>query len=229
MNKFMKELPIKFNMAMVQAVLEGRKTQTRRLIKKADHGKLTTNILHTGNNKWQHHFNNGKSEKFPGGLLEIVNLKCPYGIPGDKLWVRETWSPDLDSYIYRADGCWEDNKSITWKPSTHMPRKASRVILDVARIRVERVQSITPQDAIAEGVESVVATRERFGCRASGMLLYRNYLDKRTEWATGYESPIDSFCTLWNSIYDSRGYGWDVNPWCWVVDFRVLPEEEKIA
>jgi hypothetical protein len=136
---------------------------------------------------------------------------CPYGAPGDRLWVREAWAVgnrDKD-VIFAADEQWQCNGvsnpppcnantvwSYCWRPSIHMPRWASRITLEITGVRVERVQDISEADARAEGVEL-----------QAGDLSY-----------------INLFCDLWNSIYDKRGFGWAANPFVWVVEFkRVTP------
>lgn len=138
---------------------------------------------------------------------------CPYGVPGDRLYVRETWSassetqpihrPCPDSKLwYRADNdrpTWAETK---WKPSIHMPRWASRITLEVKRVWVERVQEISEADAIAEG------------CPHSGRGTLNSYgaeiLETCHEW----------FIRNWNSINAANGYGWDANPWCWCVEIE---------
>lgn len=129
----MKERPIIFSGPMVRAILEGRKTQTRRVVK--DDTMLAwlncDNVVKPIND-------------------HVAHLGCPYGQPGDRLWVRETFCPDYDPPIYKAD---EDQAKIAWKPSIHMPRWASRITLEITAVRVERLQDISDADALAEGCE----------------------------------------------------------------------------
>jgi hypothetical protein len=183
-----KERPILFNGEMVRAVLDGRKTQTRRVcIPRFDDRKPCEHYSPIGNggvitNQMMRHCEHG-SEGQP----------CPYGEVGDRLWVRETWKPCFDDGIgteYRADkrGCCGP-----WKPSRFMPRNRSRITLEITGIRVERVQDITEADAKAEGIN--------YGC-----------------------DSVDWFQELWNSINAKRGFGWDANPWVWVVEFRKTEE-----
>ena len=176
-----KERPILFNGKMVQSILDGRKTQTRRVIKPQP-----------------------VSNPFP---LQ----RCPYGVPIDLLWVQETWVKWDAGIAYLAD-CLnrhgvesEDSKrcrldyGVIWKPSIHMPRWASRITLRVTDVRVERVQEISEADAQAEGVSAWHDTNNG--------TVYR-----------------PEFRTLWDSINAARGFGWDANPWVWVVEFeRVQP------
>ena len=220
----MKERPILFNGEMVRAILEGRKTQTRRVVKPQP-------ILERGLWKMGGQFSAGWSEGtrsvpcMPGHSL---CTRGPYGSPGDRLWVRETWGVATrpcpyqgwrDGIEYRADVAWMDDERDLlplhepeipdevgdfygdydkegWRPSIHMPRWASRIMLEVKAVRVERLQEITEEDARAEGVEMV----------GPASLTSRS-----------------SFAKLWDSINAKRGYGWDTNPWVWVVEFE-LPQ-----
>lgn len=139
---------------------------------------------------------------------------CPYGVPGDRLWVRETWGlhPDVDEQLkedhcapasidlddaqhvgYRADqsGAWAVKK---WRPSIFMPRWASRITLEVVNVRVERVQEITDTGGMREG----------WKCDPNNL----DYLPR--QW----------FRDLWDSINANRGYSWESNPWVWVIEFR---------
>lgn len=203
------EKPILFNSEMVQAVLAGKKTQTRRAIKSTPvHVQL----------------HEGEFVEFHTSTLDPMYsnpIKCPYGKAGDQLWVRETFgyvwpegrlngliddgtdfgrvvtSDDCD-VVYRAsdpDHEWmgENGESVTkWRPSIFMPRKLSRIQLLVESVRVEELLSITEDDAAAEGIE-----------RHSGPYI----LD---------------FAKLWDSINAKRGFSWNANPWVWVVEFSVL-------
>jgi hypothetical protein len=212
----MKELPILFSGPMVRAILEGRKSQTRRVVK-----GLTPGHEHTGRSltglgypasmgKWWAEFLHSE----PGSPIYVA---CPYGQPGDRLWVRETWCPAATSgYDAPSDGrdpsIWyratDDGECEgPWSPSIFMPRWASRIELEVTGVRVERVQEISPLDAIAEGI-----------------MEYEPGAFHWEPWGPGTEyfrGPRDAFLTLWDSINAKRGHGWDVNPWVWVVEFRV--------
>lgn len=211
----MKERPILFSGPMVRAILNGRKTVTRRVAKPIKHPDLG-NIY------------------APGALVlekepqHVIDRACPYGQPGDRLWVRESHAmvfevdipegrprgpigrmgspgrPDWKSrYVYRADGempnvQWHhvgDSQPVRWTPSIHMPRAASRILLEITSVRVERLQDITNEQAIAEGIGEPLD--ERYAVQ-------------------------DEFRPLWESI---NGAGsWDANPWVWVVEFkRVTP------
>lgn len=171
---------------------------------------------------------------------------CPYGQPGDRLWVRETWAPRtlgnwplMDPHmkpLYRASQDRAEWKHI-WKPSIHMPRWACRILLEVTAVRVERLRYISEADAMAEGIE-----RLTYG----GITTYRNYAlsDESASVSPMLESPIESYRTLWESINNNRPKlptntsskryarvlkwlethpdttGWDANPWVWVIEFK---------
>ena len=212
-----RERPILFSGAMVRAILEGRKTQTRRVVKQqppeAELG-VTLEIKfsdHTG--KW--HMGT------PRGAKPVVcssGFLCPYGVPGDRLWVRETFyrtcftesSRGPGSCVYRADGaaCGERG----WSSSIHMPRWASRLTLEIKDVRVERLQAISEADAIAEGVECEVYER---GVPISGC--WWNYQSRC--WSGAFpDEPRGSFRTLWDSI-NGKTHPWSANPLVWVVEF----------
>lgn len=227
----MKERPILFQGAMVRAILKGSKTQTRRIVKPAP----PSNTVAMG--RWQDpgpepaywaFMRDGPAEPdhpFGGAELHGEPWRCPYGQPGDRLWVRETWAivprtayarsdgvqqtlrpdDDHDAVIYRAG--WDRSDSgFRWRPSIHMPRWASRITLEITGVRVERLQDISEADAIAEGIEPDVQPGD-------SVPLWRNY---RTGNTTA--SPAYSYESLWESI---NGPGsWDDNPFVWVVEFK---------
>lgn len=193
----MRARPILFSAPMVDALLDGRKTQTRRVAKLTDSGRLKAP---------------GSSRNWHPHDREAVRA-CPYGAPGDLLWVRETWSEvgaglDPQIPVYRAtypacvprdcENVPDDIREAgyRWKPSIHMPRRLSRLTLRVTAVRVERLQDISVNDAQAEGVDLAA-------------------------WEWG-EVAVGHFATLWDSI---NGPGsWDANPWVWAVSFEVLHE-----
>lgn len=204
----MKERPILFSSEMIRAILEGRKTMTRRVVKdissRADgewHPFIGPNDKQTG--EW---FFTTKTYAHVIGQ----HRKCPYGKPGDRLWVRETWSwigngfsvRDLEflmaegeiNLIYKADDRYGTFAG-PWTPSIHMPRWASRILLEVVSVRVERVQDISEADALAEGC---------------------------VDWV---ENAADAFHDLWESINGKDPEKqWGANPWVWVIEFkRVQP------
>lgn len=234
------EKPILFSDPMVRAILEGRKTQTRRIVKpqlvwKERHGLC----------------GDGWHWKTPAVQLDAWDEKdlsaamkehCPYGQPGDRLWVRETFcieSSDeysIDECVEAKDGrpfkpetdeeCWqvphyratEPNVWITsdddtegaeertrWKPSIHMPRWASRITLEVTGVRVQRLNLISNEDAIAEGIDCVW----------------------RGDNGPQEFDQVPHFKKLWDSINAARGFGWDTNPFVWVITFKRIAGEVK--
>lgn len=207
--------PILFNMEMVRAILDGRKTQTRRLRGLKDINKNPDDWRHVDvietEEEVLYEFNRTKD-------YNTEQINCPYGNPGDKLWVRETWTKVRlqhnsckDSIIFRADNCIYGGNPIKWKPSIYMPRKHARIFLEITNIRVERVQDITEKDAVDEGISLVhnAYGRDRYGVWG-----------KNGYWSN--ESAKTIFQYLWNSINEKRGYGWEVNPWVWVIEFKKL-------
>lgn len=209
----MKERPILFSGPMVRAMLEGRKTQTRRIIKPQP--RETEEWLDVDprcNFDWK--------SAYCG--LDYIKSKCRYGQHGDRLWVKETWRETgaiSNPYAYKADVealnlIGEDGQIITcryrWRPSIHMPKEAARIWLEIDEIRVERVQDITLGDIAAEGNPNLPKEKEEW----IGNL---PELQKEFNW----------FIDLWNKINSKRGYGWDQNPWVWVVKFHVLEVENN--
>ncbi|MGV3727774.1 hypothetical protein [Hydrogenophaga sp.] len=215
----MTERPILFQGAMVRAVLAGTKTQTRRVVKPVgnDDGFILQDM---GDGWWPYRSADGESCFYidKAGHNMESQIPCPYGQPGDRLWVRETWAQNWNqlsdtrmdrSYVYRADGeqrAQDNGTDLPWRPSIHMPRVASRISLEITGVRVERLQDISETDAIAEGIESDVQPGDPAP-------LWRNYSTGNTTI-----SPVYSYETLWESI---NGPGsWDTNPWVWVIEFR---------
>ena len=220
------EHPILFNGEMVRAILEGRKTQTRRPIKMPFEG-----LEFVG---W--HPEDASIARF---MREDAvgtthwSSRCPYGIPGDRLWVRETWAPvddlmygyELDSpewVMFRADGVlWNTMSKVQgdrgdlvdpdrWSPSIHMPRWASRIDLEVRRVEVQRIQDISQRDALYEG------------CPGGRDELNRRTVEMLSDSSTGAAMRV-WFRDQWDAIYADRGLGWDVNPWVWGIYFRRVP------
>lgn len=213
----MKERPIVFSAPMVRAILAGTKTQTRREIK-----PQPANDIHP-----HHEFPNPAVQGWMSSLTHLHGQStahiCPYGQPGDRLWVRETWRIRGDSdhdhvdqfgtddIQYRADR--DESYIDRYRPSIHMPRKFSRITLEVTGVRVERLQDISREDVIAEGCE---APR----CPACG---YTNgdaafNCDHRLCGKPMPPHESTAYRALWESI---NGAGaWDANPWVWVVEFK---------
>lgn len=185
-----------FSAAMIRAILEGRKTETRRVIKpqppsRAD-GQRPHRMEFVGDEE-----ENALFVYSRGAMTGGWNARCRYGLQGGRLWVRETWSPHFErtqtasGCVYRADidppGSLEH---IKWRPSIHMPRWAARILLEVTAVRVEKVQDITEECALREGCYGAISARNQFA-------------------------------SLWNSINEKRGFGWENNPWVWVISFRM--------
>lgn len=221
----MKERGMIFNAEMIRALLDGRKTQTRRIMKvQPSSGVRISPFVKSG-------FEDGHGKE----------LSCPFGQPGARIWVRETWADvnhdGCPAVAYRADGEVrdlheddgdEDDPRLekywfaawypdlisgtegNWTPSIHMPRWASRITLEITDVRVERLNSISEEDAAAEGVGSAL------WFAAKGV--------PEEEWASlgehGAEraSHINTFATLWESIYGTSS--WQANPWVWVLEFK---------
>ncbi len=191
----MKELPIRFSGPMVKAILDGSKTQTRRVVKQDRDGLLDCKPTPAWDAFWQ-------------------CVACPYGKPGDRLWVRETFGIDDEdgAVLYFADPDTAQNAEHARicedryprrRPSIHMPRWASRILLEITDVRVERVQDISEADAQAEGIEY----SERFEGYCIGMAEHYHSHDPRL-----------SYASLWESINGPDS--WAANPWVWVVEFR---------
>lgn len=213
----MGDKPILFNGEMVQAILEGRKTQTRRVVKPQPTSKHVWRgwvLDATGPNANKRVGKASWEPSPPTHLFEdLIEARCPYGRPGDLLWVREThFLVGTGAVYYRADGH-ELPHDWSWRPSIFMPRWASRLTLRVTDVRVERVQDISKADAVAEGLESFAYN---YGRNVSTARMYRVSGDEG-----GYPTAREAFENLWSSINAKRGYGWDVNPWVWVVTFEV--------
>ena len=193
-----KERPILFSGPMVRAILDGRKTQTRRVAKPLD-------------------------------------ITCPYGSPGDRLWVRETWTPDHAAFYphfpvcYRAGfgpeyerkngHVWSSEQNAwfpwKWRPSIHMPRWASRITLEITGVRVERLNDISEEDAIAEGIHQFAA-----------LSLWGND-PKGTPAKLVGGNPQEAFALLWESI---NGEGsWALNPWVWVIEFKRVDGHQETS
>lgn len=198
----MKERPILFSAPMVRALLDGTKTQTRRLVKTQPT-----------------HFNPVGVPRLarPVGPSDVIT--CPYGQPGDRLWVRETWAYGIHAmaanrdedgpFVYAADGTTQGRLCDRWRPSIHMPRTASRITLEIAGVRVERLQDISIQDAKAEGAwgpdDSIVdKVATYFGIDVLAA------------------NPRLAFQMLWESINGPDS--WQANPWVWAIDFKRLEQ-----
>lgn len=223
----MKERPISFNGEMVRAILDGRKTQTRRIVperildkyldKYYDYDDYCNSVMASGVQC--------KRDFEKGYFLDL----CPFGQVGDRLWVRETFkyapqrfcycpqgsSPvpcddwangngcasHSDEVIYRAD----NSRLMKWVPPIHMPKWASRITLEITDVRVQLLQDISEEDAIAEG----------FGNMPKGIIIPFTEPIQRLEI-----KAKDYFEEIWNSIYYKKGFGWENNPWVWAITFK---------
>lgn len=200
----MSERPILFNDAMVRAILDGRKTQTRRPCRVDSAGNHPGACPHS---------KTGWAWQLSNLDCRCKSVACPFGNPGDTLWVREAWNDDwCDHVIYRADGGSAREAGYAreprWRPSLHMPRSASRLTLRVTGVRVERVQDISEADAKAEGVEPWhIADLGPDGEPHDGP-------------SRAYRM---GFANEWHAIYAKQGLGWGANPWVWAVTFEVQP------
>lgn len=223
-----KERPILFNGPMVRAVLAGDKAQTRR----TNGLEYFSRVENDPDGWWCARVADGNAYMVYKQSPHERAVKCPYGQPGDRLWVRETWShannriapysPGVPVH-YRADYLDEPDgadgelavggKYRFWLPSIHMPRSASRQVLEITGIRVEKLQQISSADAKAEGtVPDKVRQFNLFGADAAQReLAYR-------------DAAVDPFRRIWEEI---NGIGsWHKNPWVWVVEFRHLAGKE---
>ncbi len=207
----MKYIPILFSTLMVQALLAGRKTMTRRVIKPEGKNVAFDISMHTdGSNKWPRNID--ADERF------ISFIKCPFGKVGDVLWVRETFTIQDKIYKFLADNLdWLG--IVKWKPSIFMPKEACRLFLEITNIKVERLQDITSEDALSEGIE----VGETVKCPLSGNKLhtYKNYVTQEFKWS----SPIISFMTLWKKINGADS--WNKNPWVWVIEFKQIEKPDN--
>jgi hypothetical protein len=219
--KSMKERPILMSTPMVQAILQGRKTMTRRIIAFPE----DFNCEDVYDNS---PYGLKYTSDFGGGTVQ--RLPCKYGTVGDRFWVRETFTklvPEhfIDKhFVYKADMCYSSERirqnyiqlgyPYQWKPSIFMPRSASRITLEITNIRVERLQSISEEDAIREGVGA--------GFQMNAGWPDYTHIENGVCMVT-QDSARMSFWTLWESI---NGLGhtesWEGNPWVWVIEFKVL-------
>ena len=195
--------------SVVRAILDGRQTQDRRPIKFQYDGAedvrwVDVPDMETGWHPWRFGASTGM---YPYGNV----IKCPTGKPGDRLWVREGFKATgmfsgmtprntkaCRSFIYRADGEQPLRyKHTRWRPNIHMPRWASRITLEVLGVRVERVQDISDDDAVAEGCEGELVDQ-------------------------GVIMPSMQFKDLWDSLYGKTEFSWGADPWVWVTDFKKI-------
>ena len=205
------ERPILFSGPMVRAILEGRKTQTRRVCVMPWKGRRV--IQSSDDGEWYDADCISPGRKAP----------CPYGVPGDRLWVKESirhlgtyinGALELDESVYVADGEQTVADAWPWKlktlPAMFCPKGLSRLTLEVKAVRVERLQEISEADAKAEGVEvydGIGAEQRVPGPGFDGVRM----------WDEPHRLP---FSDLWDDINAKRGHSWESNPWVWVVEFE---------
>lgn len=220
-----KERPILFNDEMVRAILEGRKSQTRRIVKPAPPANLDK-ALHVGVGSFEAVRASGLfrfSENQTGDMWPEGPMPCPYGRPGDRLWVQEVHGYKIRSVggtpheqvTYRATDpdaahCYDCNGNelpMLWQEPEKMPRWASRITLEITDVRVERLQDISEADSENEGCAP--AFLDEFG-NVGGAPFYRR-----------------GFCKLWREIYGHDS--WGENPWVWVISFKRVEQEVKAA
>jgi hypothetical protein len=244
----MKHRPILFSTPMVQAIMGGNKTQTRRVVKPQPTGLPCGKCVSSTDKE------DIGTYGFADGERITASIKCPYGQIGDVLWVREAWrliswdfedgsafidykegmpiwidlDEDGEEWLLNQvellekkgcisaesmdeDGHYQVLKHFPWKPSIHMPKAAARIFLRITDIRVERLQDISEEDAIAEGI----------GNAENGRMGYKDYLD--SDSATFHAKQ--SFESLWQSINGAES--WDENPWVWVITFESIEKPEN--
>ena len=200
--------PILFNTEMVRAILDGRKTCTRRLIKpQPDKKHIYPLGFVTDSTEKKEVGCFGFAANEYGGSIQYVKPPYRYA-PGDILYVRETWKKAPNGYYYYEDWQRNDIADVTkWKPSIHMPKEAARIWLKVTDVRVERSQEITIDGIRNEGISSMAVH------------------------AGDMEIALKEWKNLWNSTIKKNrpdSYGWDANPWVWVIEFERCEKPEGV-
>lgn len=238
--------PILFNTEMVRAILDGRKSCTRRINKDANDYVVPDMEFYNADKRTYAVHNFADKEQME--QLSTAERTCPI-CPGDVLYIRETWTEECGKYYYRADydsdyldpcetlsggypascrnhlgcdGCMATSTRIHWHPSIHMPKEAARIWLKVTDVRVERLQEITEEQACMEGTDPW------------DEVCYEN-----NGWHPTFSDPdsggdpnmVDGFHKLWNSTIkksDINRYGWNANPWVWVIEFERCEKPEGV-
>lgn len=189
----MKERPILFSAPMVRAILSGVKTQTRRVVKYNITGPNPPTGIYDWHDQRTGEWKGAHGAPTPFGLCNAARL-CPYGVPGDRLIVKEALHRDGNCAAYAADGLLVCGTAWAWQrdylASMFMPRAASRITLEITDVRVERLQEISEADAIAEGIAA-------------------------TPWAEF--PPVEAFKMVWDATASTH---WNDNPWVWMLTFR---------
>lgn len=228
------ERPITFSTEMVRAILDGRKTQTRQTrgledvnnysgnlsgtfgtIKLGYHGLLSSDFYLKDKEKKKYAKNPGLYHLFIGdkGLNEInlIPIKCPYGQPGDRLWVRESWWMDEDDQPIIFYAATDQQSNIPLYSPINMPRWASRITLEIVNVRVERVQNINQDDIESEGLWYFSKEFRDEIC------IWRDCVSAIRNTRTKY------YKEFWNSL-NGKKHPWDSNPWVWVIEFKKIKE-----
>lgn len=231
----MKERPVIFNGEMVRAILDGRKTMTRRVIKSQPDvcNGVHENFLDSGEDLWTFDFHH------PGSIISET-IRCPYGGPGDRLYISERikWlhpvnylkgrlrylSDTTERQVEIPYRC-KTPKLGVWRGRTLPPEWARPERWEITDVRVERVQEISEEDILAEGIQlqERILPNGKSEIRVAG--IEKDTLECLMAWglSEGNLSPERiGFTRLWNSINAKRGFGWDVNPWVWVVEFKKI-------
>ena len=235
----MKEHPILFSGEMVRAILDGRKTQTRRVIRDQEYIQTMDRSFNYGPLIVRNSITPGifRFDCRPGSGGSVGLHKCPYGFIDDRLWVRETfqiwqrWGSVDDEFIgdevmeldgplgkeplseysmwniaYKAD---DGDLCKWWRPSIFMPRWASRITLEIVNVRIERLHEITRDDAKAEGMSNIWKWDKERNAKHP------------EHFVRGILNPYAAnYSVLWDEINAKRGFGWNVNPWVWVIEFK---------
>lgn len=240
--KIAKERPLIFTTQMVKAILDGRKTMTRRILDYT-HPAVTGFVPNGEHGYWM---GTARSVQIINQYITTFpfDIKCPFGKVGDRLWVREAFVPDpsADSdhwndedsqhTFYSWDGCGskiselpkalKTNEHVCykasvnhpelslWHPNYRMPRWASRILLEITNIRVERLNQISKEDAIAEGCSSYGPFGEYMG--APHPTINDHY--------QAYSNPVNAFKSIWE--HENGNTEWDKNPWVWVIEFKAI-------
>lgn len=206
-----KERPILFSGPMVRAILEGRKTQTRRVVMSGAKNMQASGAVcvkrNPDNDPWYKEYVWSVRER--GGVWndfteEQMLARCPYGVVGDRLWVRETWAefPSDKDWIYRADHDRTLAEKLTWKPSIFMPRQACRIKLEITARRLEQLQRMSHNDWKADFAPT------------------GRQIEQALQTFKGDDNRHEMSQIFWDSINAKRGYSWTSNPWVWVIEFE---------
>ena len=234
----MTERPIIFSAPMVRAILEGKKTQTRRKMKVQPGPDALVTVEHYHPIVIDRHGDMQPGKEIFGAHWDDgeYGLKSPYGAPGDLLWVRETWAKGETAGVaqYRATDpqCDDTTSGLRWRPSIHMPRWASRITLRIIDVRVERLHDITEDDARAEGCEARPFPGpwwQGYRDLGDGDLIHQQAIGETapdwmiepkrmppTPWLD--RSARDGFRSIWMGLHGLDA--WDANPWVWVISFE---------